>query len=228
MATSIRINNIVRVVLIVAFASLLYNIFSSSDENNPRRGRHFRRPKFSRKPTQNSAMASQYLKNIAGRRSIYALTKESTISNARLQEILTETIKHSPSSFNNQAGRAVLLLGDSHDKLWALAEETVKSKLPPQAYDGLKPKIYGYKNGYGTIMFFEAAEALKPYKDAHPEMPFDEWSDHSAGKHSLSHKLDIWLTRTQACYKFTRGTLWSSKAWAPIFSTTTSYLVSRI
>jgi len=131
-------------------------------------------------------MASQYLKNIAGRRSIYALTKESTISNARLQEILTETIKHSPSSFNNQAGRAVLLLGDSHDKLWALAEETVKSKLPPQAYDGLKPKIYGYKNGYGTIMFFEAAEALKPYKDAHPEMPFDEWSDHSAGKHSLS------------------------------------------
>ncbi|KAK5937219.1 hypothetical protein PMZ80_010519 [Knufia obscura] len=181
MTTSIRISNIIRIVLLVAFASLLYSIFSDSHEDNPRKGRNFRRPRFSSKPTQNSAMASQYLKSIASRRSIYALSKESTISNARLQEILTETIKHSPSSFNNQAGRAVLLLGDSHNKLWELAEETVKSKLPPQAYEGLKPKLYGYKNGYGTVMFFEDGQTLKPYKDSHPEMPFDQWSEHSVG-----------------------------------------------
>jgi len=127
-------------------------------------------------------MASQYLKNIAGRRSIYALAKESTIPDARIQEILTETIKHSPSSFNNQAGRAVLLLGTHHDKLWNLADDTVKSKLPQQAYDGLKPRIDGYKGAYGTIMFFEDGETMKPFKATHPEMPFDQWSEHSQGK----------------------------------------------
>lgn len=183
MTTSIRISNIVRIVFLVALASLLYNIISNSNANDlVRKGRNFRRPKFARKPTQDSAMASQYLKNIASRRTIYALSKESPISNARIQEILAETIKHSPSSFNNQAGRAVLLFGDDHDQLWNIAEEVVKTKLPQQAYDGLKPKLDGYKNGYGTIMFFEDGETMKPYKAAHPEMPFDQWSEHSQGK----------------------------------------------
>ncbi len=196
MGTSIRISNTVRLVLLVAFASLLYGIFSDSNENNPWKGRNFRKPKFARKPTQDSAMATQYLKNIASRRTIYALSKDSTISNARIQEILTETIKHSPSSFNSQAGRAVLLLGDNHDKLWNMAEETVKTKLPPQAYDGLKPKLDGLKSGHGTVMFFDDGEAMKPFKAAHPEMPFDQWCEHSQGRDGLSSEERFVLTRT--------------------------------
>jgi len=132
---------------------------------------------------QNSVMASQYLKNIANRRTTYALSKESPISDPRIYEILTGTIKHSPSSFNNQAGRAILLLGGHHDKLWNLAEDTVKTTLPQQAYDGLKPKLDGYKKGYGTVLFFEDSETLKPFKSAHPEMPFDQWSEHSQDKY---------------------------------------------
>lgn len=126
-------------------------------------------------------MASAYLKAIAGRRSIYALSKESTISNERIREILTETIKHSPSSFNNQAQRAVLLVGAEHDKLWAMAEETVKTKLGDQAYQGLKPRIDGYKSGYGTVMWFEDAATLQPFKDKNPSFPFDDWARHSQG-----------------------------------------------
>lgn len=125
-------------------------------------------------------MASAYLKAIASRRTIYQLSKESTISNARIKEILTETIKHSPSSFNNQAQRAVLLLGDDHDKLWNVADAHIKEVLP-QAYDALKGKIAGFKAGYGTIMFFESSETIQPFKDKHPEMPFDQWGDHSQG-----------------------------------------------
>src|SRR3954452_17226524 len=105
MTTSIRLPQIVRIVLIIAFASLLFTFFSDSNERNPRKPKNFRRPKFHIKPTQDSAMASQYLKNIANRRTIYALSKESTISNDRVQEIVTEVLKHTPSSFNNQAGR---------------------------------------------------------------------------------------------------------------------------
>ena len=126
-------------------------------------------------------MASQYLKAIASRRTIYQLAKESTISNDRIKEILTETIKHSPSSFNNQAQRAVLLLGDQHDRLWDIADNTVKSKLGPEAYASLGPKIQGYKNGYGTILWFDDDETTKVFKDKHPEMPFAQWNTHSQG-----------------------------------------------
>lgn len=126
-------------------------------------------------------MASAYLKAIAGRRSIYLLSKESTIPNSKIQEILTETIKHSPSSFNNQAQRAVLLVGAEHDKLWDLGDETVKTKLGEQAYAGLAPKIAGYKAAYGTIMFFDDAETIKPFKEKNPGMPFDQWNTHSQG-----------------------------------------------
>jgi len=182
MATSIS-PNVARIIFLVALASLLYQIFYHSDTDNlVRKGRNFRRPKFTKILGSNSTMATGYLENIASRRTIYALSKESTISNDRIQEILAETIKHSPSSFNNQAGRAVLLFGDDHDRLWNIAEDVVKTQLPPQAYEGLKPKLDGYKSGYGTIMFFEDGETMKPYKAAHPEMPFDQWSEHSQGK----------------------------------------------
>lgn len=181
MSTSIRVPQLVRIVLIIAFSALLYNYLTDSNATNPRKGRNLRRPKFSRKPTKNSDMASAYLKAIASRRTIYQLSKESTIPNSRIKEILTETIKHSPSSFNNQAQRAVLLIGAEHDKMWDIADETVKTKLGEQAYAGLAPKIAGYKAGYGTILFFDDAETIRPFKEKHPEMPFDQWNTHSQG-----------------------------------------------
>jgi len=194
MATSIRVTNVVRLILLVSLASLLYQIFLSSNEKSPRIRRDFRRPKFNRKKKHESAMASQHLKNIASRRSIYALSKESTVSDTRLQEILTETLKHTPSSFNNQAPRAVLLLGVHHDTLWEIARDTVQTKLPQQAYDSLKPKLEGYGKGYGTIMFFIDEETMEPFKDSHPEMPFDQWSEHSQGKHSRHFRQIYQLT----------------------------------
>lgn len=180
MATSIRFSQVWRFVLLIAIASLFYTYFSGLEETNPRKGRNFRRPKLASKPTQRSAMASAYLKAIASRRSIYSIANESTISNARIQEILTESIKHSPSSFNNQAQRVVLLVGAEHQKLWDIADEHVKEVLP-QAYDGLKDRIAGYKAGYGSVMFFEDGETLKPFISKNPGFPFGQWGDHSQG-----------------------------------------------
>lgn len=125
-------------------------------------------------------MASEYLKAIANRRTIYALSAESTISNERIQEILVETIKHSPSSFNNQAQRAVLLVGDHHHKLWDMADAHIKEVLP-QAYEGLKDRLAGYRGGYGSVMFFEDSETLEPFVAKNPNFPFGQWGDHSQG-----------------------------------------------
>ncbi|WP_407673305.1 nitroreductase family protein [Paenibacillus silvisoli] len=50
------------------------------------------------------------------RRSIYGISKESPISDQNIQEIIEETVKHTPSAFNNQTTRVVLLLGEQHNK----------------------------------------------------------------------------------------------------------------
>lgn len=177
---SIRGPQILRISLLLIFVSLLYSFFSNSNSANPRKDKTFRRPKFNKVPKQNSAMSAQYLKSLANRRSIYALGKLSPVSVTRLQEIVTEVLLHTPSSFNNQAGRAVLLVGDAHDKLWDIADTHIKSKVP-EAYDGLKSKLKGYRDGYGTILFFEDGEILRGLKAKKPEMPFDQWSQHSQG-----------------------------------------------
>jgi uncharacterized protein len=52
------------------------------------------------------------------RRTIHTLSPESTISDSRLQELIREVITHTPSPFNTQTCRVVLLLKEEHYKLW--------------------------------------------------------------------------------------------------------------
>ena len=59
---------------------------------------------------------------VENRRSIYALGKESPISNKEIQNIVEHSVKHVPSPFNSQSARVVVLLGENHDKLWDINE----------------------------------------------------------------------------------------------------------
>ena len=132
--------------------------------------------------------------------SAYNLTKKSTVSDDRIKEIVSSAIKHSPSAFNVQSARAVILLGSDHEKLWDIGDAQVKAAMPEQAYNGLKPRIAGFKAAYGSvssmvvsgivadgvqILWFEdqkALDALKA-KNALIANVVDEWSEHSSGMH---------------------------------------------
>ena len=56
----------------------------------------------SRTTMSGSAAFFEFVRN---RRTIYTLTPESTIPDEKVQEIITEAIKHAPSSFNSQSSR---------------------------------------------------------------------------------------------------------------------------
>ncbi|OJJ96984.1 hypothetical protein ASPACDRAFT_46508 [Aspergillus aculeatus ATCC 16872] len=87
-----------------------------------------------------------------GRRTIYALTNESTISDERLEELINEVVLHTPSAFNSQATRLVVLLKDEHRKLWDLAAEVASSTVSPELFEKLyRPRIAMYRAGYGTV-----------------------------------------------------------------------------
>lgn len=85
--------------------------------------------------------ADAFLEAIANRRSIYALKKESPISDKRIQEILATIIKHVPSSFNAQSTRVVFIAGAEHDKLWDLHKDVLKPIVPEAQWPATDGKI---------------------------------------------------------------------------------------
>lgn len=120
---------------------------------------------------------------IKNRRTIYALTKESPVSDDRILEIVQQSVKHSPSAFNSQSGRAVVLLGDEHDKLWNIVMETLRKIVPPDAFPQTEDRINSFKAGHGTVLFFEDQAVVKGLQESFAlyKDNFPIWSLNSAG-----------------------------------------------
>ena len=132
-------------------------------------------------------MSKDFFTAIADRRTFYGISKESVVSDDRIKEIIEHAVKHTPSSFNSQSARVVLLLGDHHDKLWDIAKEALRKIVPADQFSSTEDKINSFKSGYGTVLFFEdnsVIESLQQqfalYKDNFPI-----WSQQASGMHQF-------------------------------------------
>lgn len=125
---------------------------------------------------------------IKERRSIYALSKESTISDEKIKEILEHVVMHTPSAFNSQSARVVLLLNKEHDKLWDITLESLRKVVPADQFSQTKEKIDSFKNGYGTVLFFEDNSIVEGLQNQFPlyKDNFPLWSQHSTGMHQFA------------------------------------------
>lgn len=130
-------------------------------------------------------MAKDFYTAVADRRTFYGISKESVVSDERIKEIIEHAVKHTPSSFNSQSARVILLLGEHHDKLWDITKEALRKIVPADKFSSTESKINSFHNGYGTILFFEdnsVIESLQQqfalYKDNFPI-----WSQQSSGMH---------------------------------------------
>ncbi|MEK3888691.1 nitroreductase family protein [Bacillus sp. FSL K6-3431] len=110
------------------------------------------------------------------RRSLYGISKESVVSNERIEEVIEHAVKHAPSAFNSQSGRVVVLLGENHDKLWNITEAALKEIVPAESFQPTAEKMESFRNGYGTVLFFEDQKVVKGlqeqfalYADKFPE-----------------------------------------------------------
>lgn len=132
-------------------------------------------------------MSSNFINALKGRRSIYGISKEQVISDEKIQEIVNEAVKYTPSSFNSQSTRAVVLLGEQHDKLWNLTEETLRVVVPAESFAPTAEKMAAFRAGYGTVLFFEdytVIEGLQANFAAYQDN-FPIWSGHTSGMHQL-------------------------------------------
>ena len=104
--------------------------------------------------TTRTMSAAPFLEAVAKRRSYYPLEKKSPISDARIQEIIKETLLHVPSSFNSQSTRIVLLVKSEHEKFWDIAIEVLKGIVPADAFAATEQKLTMFKGAYASVSLF--------------------------------------------------------------------------
>jgi uncharacterized protein len=86
---------------------------------------------------------------IESRRTIYTISPDNApVPNSRVLEIVTHVLKHSPSSYNSQTARAVVIFDDQHRKYWDAVEAGVEKVVPPAVWSGmLSGAIKSFRNG---------------------------------------------------------------------------------
>jgi len=124
-----------------------------------------------------------FLDQIKKRRTIYAIGKNVTLAHSEIENIIKEAIKQSPSSFNSQSSRAVILFDDSHVKFWTIVLETLRKIVPEAAFAATKTKIDSFAAGKGTVLFYEDQSVIHQLQAEFPLYAdnFPVWSEHSTG-----------------------------------------------
>lgn len=120
---------------------------------------------------------------LKNRHSIYHIGRNVSLSNEELTTLIKEAIKESPTAFNAQSTRAVILFGDAHEKLWEITEEALRPLTPAEAFPNTQNKLAGFKNGYGTVLFFKDTDVVKGLQEQFELYAdnFPDWSEQSNG-----------------------------------------------
>lgn len=133
-------------------------------------------------------MEKKFFKAVKTRRSHYGLTKEKIVSEDKIMEIVKEAVTHTPSAFNSQSARVVVLFDGQSDRLWEIVKEELKKIVPEKAFTKTEEKVDGsFKSGFGTILYFEDMTIIEGLQERFPLYSdnFPIWSNHSAGMHQF-------------------------------------------
>lgn len=128
-------------------------------------------------------MEKTFFAAVKDRRSFYGIAKEAVVANERIQQVIEDAVKYTPSAFNSQSARVVVLLGGHHDKLWSITKEELRKIVPAAAFAPTEEKINSFGNGYGSILFFEDMAVVEDLQGKFPiyKDNFPIWSNHSSG-----------------------------------------------
>lgn len=134
--------------------------------------------------TTTATSAEQFLTAVRHRRSIYGISKEKVIPNSRVKQIVEEAVKYSPSAFNSQSARVLVLFDQHSDKLWQLTTEILRAKTGGgDSFKATEDRMKGFSAGYGTVLFFEDQTVVEELKNKFPSYAaaFEPYSYQSSG-----------------------------------------------
>ncbi|MGX7012821.1 nitroreductase family protein [Vagococcus silagei] len=139
---------------------------------------------------------SEFLSVLKNRRSIYALSREVNISEEQIENLIKEVVKHSPTAFNSQTQRIVILFDNANEKLWELTEEALKPLTPAEAFPNTQAKLNSFANAKGTVLFFEDTDVVRSLQEqfALYAENFPIWSEQASG---LTQS-NVWMALAEA------------------------------
>ncbi|MBS0970981.1 MULTISPECIES: nitroreductase family protein [Yersiniaceae] len=128
-------------------------------------------------------MSNAFLESITARRSIYSLGSELPCSEYEVISLITQAVKLSPSAFNSQSSRVVILFDEQHHQLWEIVKQELKKIVPPDAFFTTENKISSFAAGAGTVLFFEDDRVIDDLQKQYALYAdnFPVWSEHSTG-----------------------------------------------
>lgn len=128
-------------------------------------------------------MAKDFYTSLKERRTFYGISKDKVASDERIIELVEHGLKYTPSAFNSQSARAVLLLGQKHDRFWDITMESLRKVVPADKFQPTKDKINSFKAGYGTVLYYEDQNVVKSLQEQFPlyKANFPIWSEQSNG-----------------------------------------------
>ena len=118
------------------------------------------------------------------RRSIYALGKDLKLSNQELIETIQGAVLNTPSAFNSQTSRVVILLDEESDAFWnEIAYSELEKVTPAEAFEATKERLAGFAQAKGTIFFYEDQDVVKGLQEQFPLYAenFPIWSEQGHG-----------------------------------------------
>ncbi|MCT3573510.1 nitroreductase family protein [Levilactobacillus brevis] len=134
-------------------------------------------------------METNFIDLAKKRRSIYVLGRNVKLSTDELTDLIKTNMKQAPTPFNNQTTRAVILFGDSHEKLWDIVINRLKQEVPDEAaFARTAAKINNFKAAFGTILFYTETKTAKEFEDNFPLYAdnFQDWSEQAQGNAQYS------------------------------------------
>lgn len=132
-------------------------------------------------------MTKDFYTAIKERRSYYGINKEVGVSDEKIKEIVEFAVKHTPSAFNSQSSRLIVLTGSAHDKLWDITTQALRKAVGEGDFSGTQQKMDSFKAGYGSILFFEDESVVKSLQEQFATYAdnFPIWSQQTSGMHQL-------------------------------------------
>lgn len=141
-------------------------------------------------------MTENFLKAIENRRSIYSIGRESALSEGEILTIVRRAVSASPSAFNSQSSRVIVLFGKNHDKLWNDLKEILRGMVPADQFAKTEEKIDSFRSGRGTVLYFEDQNVVEGLQKQFPlyKDNFPLWSLQSSGMLQLA----VWTALEEA------------------------------
>lgn len=117
------------------------------------------------------------------RRTQYSLGKRLPVSKEQVESVIKDAVRLSPSAFNSQSSRIVILFGAESGKLWNIAKDALRKIVPADAFAQTEARLDGFSAGAGTILFYEDQAVIKGLQGnfASYAEHFPIWSEHASG-----------------------------------------------